>query len=146
MEKLGEIIKKYRQENSLSLREFSKRCNLSHAYIDKLEKGIDSRSGKVVEPTLDALEKVSNALGLNLNELLIAIGKIENTNKTQSKEIKYIENTINKLNDIGKKEALKRINELTEINKYTTPVTIAAHNDYTDEEQIKLMEEDLDEL
>lgn len=146
MEKLGEIIKKYRQENSLSLREFSKRCNLSHAYIDKLEKGIDSRSGKVVEPTLDALEKVSNALGLNLNELLIAIGKIENTNKNQSKEIKYIENTINKLNDIGKKEAIKRINELTEINKYTTPVTIAAHNDYTDKEQIKLMEEDLDEL
>lgn len=149
MKSLGGIIKEYRQENSLSLREFSKRCNLSHAYIDKLEKGIDSRSGKAVEPTLDALEKISLALGLNLNELLIAIGKIEDNTKNKNKDVKYIEDTINKLNDIGKKEAIKRISELTEINKYTAPVapvTMAAHNNNTDKEQLELMNQDLDEL
>ena len=73
MKTLGEIIKEYRQENSLSLREFSKKCGLSHTYIDKLEKGVDPRSGKPVEPTIDVLEKVSSALSINLQELLILI-------------------------------------------------------------------------
>lgn len=50
------------------------------------------------------------------------------------------------LNDIGKKEAIKRVNELTEINKYTTPVTIAAHNDDNTKEQLELMNQDIDEL
>lgn len=81
MKTLGEIIKEYRQENSLSLREFSKKCGLSHTYIDKLEKGVDPRSGKPVEPTIDVLEKVSSALSINLQELLILIGKIESTSK-----------------------------------------------------------------
>lgn len=146
MKSLGMVIKEYRQENSLSLREFSKKCNLSHTYIDKLEKGIDTRSGKVVEPTLDAVEKISSALGITLNELLIAIGKIEDNTKEKNKDIKYIEDTINKLNSIGKKEAIKRISELTEINKYTTPVTIAAHNDDNTKEQLELMNQDIDEL
>lgn len=76
MQKLGEIIKEYRERNKLSLRDFSNLCNLSHTYIDKLEKGKDPRNGKAVEPTLDALEKISLALNLTLDELLLKLGKI----------------------------------------------------------------------
>lgn len=77
MNKLGNFIKQYRLEHSLSLREFAKLCNLSHTYIDKLEKGIEPRTGKVVEPTLDAIEKISSAMNLSLDSLLVSIGKID---------------------------------------------------------------------
>ncbi|MCQ7016892.1 hypothetical protein M9Y07_19175, partial [Clostridioides difficile] len=36
----------------------------------------DPRNGKAVEPTLDALEKISLALNLTLDELLLKLGKI----------------------------------------------------------------------
>ncbi len=81
MQSLGNIIKKYRLDNDLSLREFSKKCGLSHTYIDKLEKGVDPRSQKPVEPTLDALEKISYAIELSLDDLLTMLGKI-NSNDT----------------------------------------------------------------
>lgn len=81
MKNLGDIIKEYRLDHDLSLREFSKKCGLSHTYIDKLEKGIDPRSQKPVEPTLDALEKISTAIDLSLDELLTLLGKINANSK-----------------------------------------------------------------
>lgn len=81
MKNLGDIIKEYRLDHDLSLREFSKKCGLSHTYIDKLEKGVDPRSQKPVEPTLDALEKISVAIDLSLDELLTLLGKINANSK-----------------------------------------------------------------
>lgn len=81
MKNLGDIIKDYRLDHDLSLREFSKKCGLSHTYIDKLEKGVDPRSQKPVEPTLDALEKISAAIDLSLDELLTLLGKINANSK-----------------------------------------------------------------
>lgn len=94
MKSLGDIIKKYRLDNDLSLREFSKKCGLSHTYIDKLEKGVDPRSQKPVEPTLDALEKISTAINLSLDELLTMLGKINLDNKVilnnQEKDVEQL--------------------------------------------------------
>lgn len=59
---------------------------------------------------------------------------------------------VNELNVSGKNEALKRITELSEINRYTTNFEfsiepIAAHNDFAnDEEQQRLMQEDIEDL
>lgn len=83
MKKLGNIIKEFRESNSYSLREFSKICGISHTYIDKLEKGVDPRSGKPVEPTLDTLEKIAQSMNMTLETLLSKIGKI-NIKRTQS--------------------------------------------------------------
>lgn len=88
MKSLGDIIKKYRQDHDLSLREFSKKCGLSHTYIDKLEKGIDPRSQKPIEPTLDALEKISAAINLSLDKLLTMLGKINSDNRVNINESK----------------------------------------------------------
>ena len=79
MKKLGDIIKEYRIEHSLSLREFSDICHISHSYIDKLEKGIDPRNGKPVIPTLDIIEKLSRALGITIIDLLEQIGYIQSS-------------------------------------------------------------------
>ncbi|HDR8043061.1 TPA: helix-turn-helix transcriptional regulator [Bacillus cereus] len=77
---LGEIIKNYRLTNKLSLREFAQKCDVSHTYIDKLEKGVDSRTGKPVEPTLLVIEKISNAMKISTKCLLEEIGFITRDN------------------------------------------------------------------
>lgn len=74
---LGEIIKDYRLKNKLSLRDFAQKCDVSHTYIDKLEKGIDSRNGKPVEPTLLVVEKISKAMNKKTDTLLKEIGFIK---------------------------------------------------------------------
>ncbi|MGH1260516.1 MULTISPECIES: helix-turn-helix domain-containing protein [Bacillus] len=77
MKTLGNIINEYRKEKNLSLREFALRCQLSHSYIDKLEKGIDPRNGKPVEPTLAVIEQIAKALNKNKSDLLEEIGYLE---------------------------------------------------------------------
>lgn len=67
---IGEIIKKYRRENRLSQRDFSKLCNLSHTYISALEKNIDPRTGKPIAPTLEAVKSISHAMNMEIEDLL----------------------------------------------------------------------------
>lgn len=76
MKSLGNLIKEYRTANHLTLREFAALSGLSHSYVSLLEKGVDSRSNKPIEPTLDALEKLSKAMNMPLEQLLTKIGKI----------------------------------------------------------------------
>ncbi|MBZ6007287.1 helix-turn-helix domain-containing protein [Paraclostridium bifermentans] len=104
MKNLGDIIKEYRLDHDLSLREFSKKCGLSHTYIDKLEKGVDPRSQKPVEPTLDALEKISVAIDLSLDELLTMLGKINSKpkvdiNKNEKNVEELLEDTMAQILD-----------------------------------------------
>lgn len=74
MKTLGMIIREYRQEHNFSLREFATRCQLSHSYIDKLEKGVDPRNGKPVEPTLAVIEQIAKAINKDKANLLEEIG------------------------------------------------------------------------
>lgn len=72
MTKLGELINEYRLCNNLSIRQFAKKCGLSSTYIDKLEK--NGKNGvKLIEPTLYALGKVANGMGLSITELMYFI-------------------------------------------------------------------------
>ncbi|PEW88874.1 transcriptional regulator [Bacillus cereus] len=80
MKTLGMIIREYRQERNLSLREFATRCQLSHSYIDKLEKGIDPRNGKPVEPTLAVIEQIAKAINKDKTNLLEEIGYLNKPN------------------------------------------------------------------
>lgn len=67
---LGEVIKKYRKEKDISLRDFAKLCDLSHTYISALEKNIDPRTNKPIAPTLDTVKLVARAMNMNIDELL----------------------------------------------------------------------------
>ncbi|SME22498.1 helix-turn-helix protein [Bacillus cereus] len=84
MKTLGTIIKEYRLNNKLSLREFANQCQLSHSYIDKLEKGIDPRNGKTVEPTLAVIEQISKAIKRDKTDLLEEIGYLTKQEKNIS--------------------------------------------------------------
>jgi transcriptional regulator with XRE-family HTH domain len=86
-QKLGEIIKRYREtHDNMSLREFAKRCGLSHAYIDKLENGYDPVTGKPVSPTLTTVTAIANALGITNEELMEEIGYVKDVDNTDAQD------------------------------------------------------------
>ncbi|PER23525.1 helix-turn-helix domain-containing protein [Bacillus cereus] len=98
MNKLGTVISEYRLKNKLSQRDFALLCDVSHSYINKLEKGIDPRSGKPVEPTLFMVEKIAKAMKKSKSELLEEIGYLNNHG--QSKKVEVIDHDFEKtLND-----------------------------------------------
>lgn len=67
---LGDLIKEYRTNNKLSLRDFAKQCGLSHTYISALEKNIDYRTGKPIAPTLDTVKYISKGINKPIEEIL----------------------------------------------------------------------------
>ena len=71
---LSALLKRKRSESKMSLREFSEYLGISHAYLDKLEKGVDPRSGKAVTPTIDTLAKIADALHLSAKDFLALCG------------------------------------------------------------------------
>lgn len=59
---LGEIIKKYREENRLSQREFAKMTGLSNSYISQLEMNQNSKNGLPIKPQLETIKAVADAM------------------------------------------------------------------------------------
>ena len=66
---LGEIIKKYREENDMSQREFAKLSGLSNSYISQLEMNINSKNGQPIKPQLETIKAVADAMGTTVDEL-----------------------------------------------------------------------------
>lgn len=61
---LGEIIKKYREEHSMSMAEFSKRSGMSKSYIALLEKNINPSTGRSITPSIKSIQQA--AIGMNI--------------------------------------------------------------------------------
>ena len=61
--KIGEIIKNYTTEHNISLREFSRKANLSNTYISNLVNGEDKN------PSLEAISKIAAAMGITSQQL-----------------------------------------------------------------------------
>lgn len=68
--KLGDIIKKYREDHGLSLRAFSDLSGVSNSYLSMLESGKHPRSGRPIVPTLTKLNQLANAMGLRVDDLI----------------------------------------------------------------------------
>lgn len=113
---IGEFIKKYRGD--MSLRDFAKKCDISHTHLDSIEKGYDPRSGKPVRVTVDTLKKIANAMNMSVNDLLIQSGdvKLEDLNMELPETHKFdeLEILFSKYKDIltdDDKETIKFIIE-----------------------------------
>jgi transcriptional regulator with XRE-family HTH domain len=74
---LSTTLKAMRKERGMSLREFSKYLGISHAYLSKLERGSDARTGKEVTPTIDTLEKISEGLNIPIKKFMDMCGYFE---------------------------------------------------------------------
>ena len=104
---LGSYIRKYR--GNQSLREFAKKCGISHTHLDSIEKGIDPRSGKSVRVTIDTLEKIAKAMNMTNNDLLINSGEVSNESINEVNKNKYIHNYVPDDDDLKILELLKEM-------------------------------------
>lgn len=66
---LGEIIKKYRDDNKLSMDKFAKMSGVSKAYISVLEKNKRPKTGKPVTPSISILKNIAKAMNISFDEL-----------------------------------------------------------------------------
>lgn len=125
--KIGEFLNLYRTEHHMTMEELANRCNLSKAYISKLEANVSDKNDKYIRPSIQTFNKIADGLNISLTDLLSALDDdqevtldIENEikNAINNEYLEKIKNSLDYLNDTGKKEAVKRIEELTYIPLY----------------------------
>lgn len=107
--KLGKFL--IEKQGGMSLREFAKRLDISHTYLDSLEKGYDNRTKKPVRITVDTLSKIAEALDEPL-EKLVSLSRNED----------YTSVNVNNM-DVAFASGIK---ELNETNKAILKSTIEA--------------------
>ena len=66
--KVGELIKKGREEKNLSMRQLAELAKVSHSDISRIE------SGEREVPNPKILRKISQHIGINYNDLMYAAG------------------------------------------------------------------------
>lgn len=66
---LGEIIKDYREANSMSMDTFSEKSGISKAYISLLEKNKHPKTGKPIAPSLQCIRQAADGMNVEFNEL-----------------------------------------------------------------------------
>lgn len=127
---IGNTLNQLIKLRGTNVNELSQKIGVAPTTIYSLIK----RDSKKVD--IEILIKLSKALNVNA-EYFYNCEMADNT--LNNKESILLEH-YNKLNDLGKDEAIKRVSELTEINKYTeckeintledlNPELIAAHDD-----------------
>lgn len=68
---LRELVMEYRREHNLSQRQFAVQCGLSNGYISMLEKNENPKTGLPMAPSLTALKKIAQGMGITLNDLFL---------------------------------------------------------------------------
>lgn len=77
---LGDFLRKKRGD--ISLRDFAKKLDISHTYLDNIEKGYDNRTKKPLRITVDTLSKIAKALDEPV-EKLVALSENRDCTKIQ---------------------------------------------------------------
>lgn len=67
--KLNEIIKRYRETNNLSMREFADRCGLSSGYVSMLEHGRHPQSKRQLVPSMETFTKLCSGMNISIPDL-----------------------------------------------------------------------------
>lgn len=113
------------------------------------ETTVSNWANAVSYPRIDKIQEMADFFGVLKSDLTEdkSTPNLSNTKKLTEKE-ELLLDKYNKLNDFGQTEAIKRVSELTEIDKYTRVniITMAAHNDDNSEEQQELMMKDFEEM
>lgn len=67
---LGDIIKQYREEHQMSLQDFANLIGTSRSYIHMLEKNVNPSTNKPINPSIETLKLLANAMNMDLDFLL----------------------------------------------------------------------------
>lgn len=121
--KIGETIRTLRKQNNLTQKQLGELCkpSISESTIRKYELGL-------LNPKVQTIEKIANALCVDKWEIIgfsEGFWIADSSNPTFSIQEQTPESLLltnfSKLNQTGKKEAVKRLEELTQIPTYTKP-------------------------
>ncbi len=130
---IGNRIKYARTLRDVTLDDIAKKVGVTKSTIQRYE------TGKITTIKLPVVESI--AIALNVNPSWV-VGK-SNEMELPSQQMPKIMQHYNQLNDLGKHEAEKRVEELTFLPQYTLEVK-AAHNDHIDEPgELERMKNDL---
>lgn len=134
------VLKSLRKSNGLTQDELAKALKVSRSTIGMYENG--SR-----EPDYETLESIADYFNVDIDYLL---GRTLKTTKiikpqTITAHVPKIMTYYDQLNDLGKREATKRVEELTYFPQYSANQVNAAHaDDYANApEELKQLEEDM---
>lgn len=129
---IGERIRFFRKEQGLTQDDLARKMGIKRGTLAQYES--DRRN-----PKLETLEKISGALGVEIGKLcgLSSLDDILKVADPDAKEDLYkiagvaaqniniqgqreeLESAFDKLNNIGREEAVKRIQELTRLSRYS---------------------------
>lgn len=119
---LGDIIKNYRTMHELSMDAFSERSGISKAYISLLEKNKHPKTGKEIAPSIQCIRQAARGMGMDFDELFSLLDSnvhMEDVSfPAAPSTLPPIMDFYNQLNNAGKEEATKRVEELTFIPRY----------------------------
>jgi len=119
-------IQELRKEANLTQKELASKVGVTDAAINKYEKGymkpkIDKLEimADIFGVTVDYINGTSNAkISNEMRDLMVAANSSSSYFKTNDENEVSLLYNYRKLNDIGKKEARKQINNLTKISDY----------------------------
>lgn len=85
---LGDIIKQYRSEHNLSMQNFADLIHSSKSYVSMLEKNLNPSTNKPINPSLETLKVISEAMHMDINDLLKMLDENQEIilNETKFKE------------------------------------------------------------
>lgn len=66
----GELIRKYRTDNKMSMDDFAQKSGISKAYISMLEKNKNLKTGKKIKPSFDVIQKCAKAMNIDVSTLI----------------------------------------------------------------------------
>lgn len=120
---LGELVKKYRNEHDLSLRDFSRISGVSNGYISMLEKNEHPKTKKPIVPSIEKMKCIASAMGMTLDALLeiidedqpVSISKDRSSASAFSASETELIMKYRRLNADGKKKLSERADELLDL-------------------------------
>lgn len=137
---IGKKIKYARELQNATLQDVADKIGVTKSTVQRYE------SGKIEKIKIPVLEAIAKALSVNPAWV---VGKSEEM-ELPARPIPKILIYYNSLNQIGKNEAAKRVEELTHINKYVVsfPDHLAPNAAHSDDynaasEELKQLEEDI---
>lgn len=101
MKSIGSILKNSRDLMQLTLRQVEEATGISNAYLSQLE------NDKIKKPSANVLYKLSNIYGINMNDLLAAVGIIEKQTSEKHKLLNTVAFSTETLTEEEEEELLK---------------------------------------
>lgn len=108
---VGSKIKELRLKSNMSISALATKAGISKGYISDIEKGVKGN------PSIDVLEKIANALNVNVSELFDTNSHLENDNLDELEDdMKLLFSKAKKLSKENRQKVLKMMEIFTEEN------------------------------